>query len=101
MFGPSMGKWYANRTKPIDWAPVHRIRMRRSGLEFEAMRLLWPTWSQICDFANVGVDTEKMCIGVYLDAYGEITSNANGNLGLRIPLGPTACMLAAEGDWIV
>lgn len=100
MFGPGMGRFFAEQTRIKPSVPV-RARLERNGLSFEAMRLLWSTWSEMCDFANVGIDTEKLAIGVFLDHNGEITDSASGHLGLRIPLGPTSAMLATEGDWIV
>lgn len=101
MFGPGMGRFFAGVVNDtLSEAPTY-LRLRRGRLEFEAMRLLWSTWQQMCDFTNVGVDADKLCVGVFLDQNGEITSSANGNLGLRIPLIAMGGILAAEGDWIV
>ena len=100
MFGPKFGKLLQARVKFISLAPPHRLKLRRDGRDFEALQLLWETWSEMCDFVNVGVDIDRQPIGVYVDANGVVTTSY-GRIGLQMPIVNLGSMLAVETDWIV
>lgn len=78
---------------------------RKKPVVIEAVQLLWSTWSEMCDFANVGHLSENRPEGVWLDEDGNITDSPQvhrnkGTLGLAIPT-LEGTMLGREGDYII
>ena len=60
----------------------------------EAVQLRWDNWSEMCEFADVGVFTE---------GHPEGYMRRDGKMGLKIPENRVFddVRLAKEGDWIV
>lgn len=63
------------------------MKVRRKPIELEAVQLLRETWSEMCNFAEVGrVAKKRMCVG--------------GRLELWVPT-PHGLVLAEETNWII
>lgn len=72
----------------------------------EAVQLLWSTWGEMCDHANVGCLADGQPEGAFLNAEGMAvdafpgTEGGNGRIGLLIPT-REGLMIGVEGDWII
>ncbi len=67
------------------------MKFRKKPVVIEAVQLRWDTWSEMCDFANVGRLEEGHPQGVEL---------SDNRIGMNIPT-LEGVMLASEGDWII
>ena len=81
-----------------------KFRMRDTVVT--AVRLLWTKWGEMCEHAGVGTLADGSPVGCYVDASGAPTDDANGRIGMRVPVGPhdrryPGHALAVEGDWVV
>lgn len=72
-------------------------RYRKRPVEIEAVQLTWDTWSEMCEFAPVGVGG---CRGVHVDADGKWSDERGDRMGLLIPT-LEGDMLAVENDWVI
>jgi hypothetical protein len=75
-------------------------KYRKKPVVIEAVRLVWGTWSEICDHAGVGKLSDGKPEGCYLDAEGKVTANTEGKMGLLIPT-LEGVMIGTEGDYII
>lgn len=70
----------------------------------EALQLEWSTWSEMCEFVNVGELLHGQPSGCYLDEEGHASSEFHNlpdyNLGLAIPGGLRLPLIAKEHDWV-
>lgn len=78
------------------------MKFRKKPVVIEAVRLGWDTWSEMCDFANVGLLAENRPEGCYLDDEGN-PIKGNGTSERMCLLIPTleGVMLGRQGDWII
>src|SRR5437773_2218690 len=76
------------------------MKFRKKPVVIEAMQLLWSNWSDMCNHANVGKLADGKPEGCYVDEQDQVTEDANGRIGLRIPT-LEGLMLGIEGDWII
>jgi hypothetical protein len=82
---------------------VRRFRSKYVFTEaiVEAVPLRWDTWSEVCEFMNVGRFEGGCPEGCYVDASGNITDDCNGRMGLKIPHGGGKYTLAVQDDLLV
>jgi hypothetical protein len=78
---------------------------RKLPVVIEAVQLRWDTWSEMCEFANVGTFEEMeaglKCHGCFIDDEGNGTTDPGGDLlGMWIPT-LEGTMLAKAGDYII
>ena len=76
---------------------------RKRPVEIQALRLLWSTWGEMCDFAGVGSLTDGKPEGTFLHPDGTPSSDYPGpeaKIGLAIPT-LEGVMIGTEGDWII
>lgn len=88
-------------------------RFRKKPVEIEAVQLLWSTWGEMCDHADVGKLEDGKAQGGYVDPSGAFYSepldlgDVPGDLraeGWKIALAiPTleGLMIGSENDWII
>ncbi len=77
------------------------MKFRKKPVVIEAVQLLWGTWSEICEHADVGKLEDGKPSGCYVNADGEATQDAGDQtIGLQIPT-LEGVMLGREGDWII
>lgn len=76
------------------------MKFRKKPVVIDAVQLLWGTWSEMCEHANVGGLSDGRPEGCYVDKDGKATARVTHRIGLHIPaLG--GLMLGVEGDWII
>jgi len=80
-------------------------KYRKKPVVIEAVQLLWSTWDEVCEFADVGKLTDGKPEGCYISGDGLATENHPGvdeiaKIGLHIPT-LEGLHLAREGDWII
>jgi hypothetical protein len=76
-------------------------RYRKKPVEIEAVQLRWDTWSEMCDFADVGSLEDGKPQGCYIDRDGNATADSNADvIGLQIPT-KEGVMLGRQDDWII
>ena len=78
------------------------MKFRKKPVVIEAVQLGWDTWSEICDFCNVGKLSDGKPEGCYLGENGKplpegCTSEV---MGLMIPT-LEGLMIGTQGDWII
>ena len=74
---------------------------RKLPIVIEAVQLRWDTWSEICDFADVGKLSDGKCEGCYVDDEGNGTFEPCGDqIAMWIPT-LEGVMLAKAGDFII
>lgn len=74
---------------------------RKLPVVIEAVQLRWDTWSEMCEFANVGKLSDGKSEGCYIDDEGNGTSDPTGDqIGMWIPT-LEGVMLAKAGDFII
>jgi|TARA_Y100000310_G_scaffold296639_1_gene329060 hypothetical protein len=66
-------------------------KYRKKPIIVGALQLKWDTWSEMCDFAKVGLLKDGNPEGVMLDGM---------RIGLNIPTSEGVAQ-AEEGDWII
>ncbi len=66
-------------------------KYRKKPVVIEAVQLTWGNWSEMCDFADVGLLNEGHPQGVML---------SDNRIGLHIPT-LEGLMLGEESDWII
>ncbi len=76
----------------------------KKPVKVQALALTWDTWSEMCEFAGVGAESDQPR-GVWCDKEtGTWTMraglNSHPSLGLVIPT-PEGDLLAIEGDYVV
>lgn len=78
------------------------MKFRKKPVVIEAVQLLWSTWSEMCDHADVGKLTDGKPQGCWVDENGKASAEPNGGtrIGLWIPT-LEGLMLGIEGDWII
>jgi len=87
------------------------MKFRKKPVVIEAVQLLWSTWNEMCEHANVGKLSDGKPEGCYLSVDGEasdvpVTADSSKNhgagarIGLKIPT-LEGVMLGREGDWII
>jgi hypothetical protein len=79
------------------------MRYRKKPVVVEAVQLLWSTWGEVCEFADVGLLSDGKPQGCYLNEFGEGVEKFPGDparIGMWIPT-LEGLMLATEGDWII
>jgi len=57
-------------------------KFRKKPVVIEALQLRWDTWSDMCDFANVGKLSDGKPEGTSVDQEG---NSLNGKIGMFIP----------------
>lgn len=77
-------------------------KYRKKPVVIEAVQLTWGTWSEVCDFADVGRVDQGKPQGCYLDAEGKPIPNegTSERMGLLVPT-KEGIMVAREYDWII
>lgn len=78
------------------------MKFRKKPVVIEAVQLKWSTWSEMCDFASVGLLSDGSPQGCYIRPDGSVcaTDGPGHRIGLSIPT-LEGVMLAVEGDWII
>jgi hypothetical protein len=78
------------------------MKVRKKPVEVEAVRLGWDTWSEVCEFVEVGKLIDGKPEGGYIDPDGNFsfTAGTNSKMALAIPT-LEGLMVATEGDWII
>lgn len=76
------------------------MKFRKKPVVVDAVQLRWDTWSDMCDFAGVGILADGKPQGCYVDHEGRESKNSCDRIGLFIPT-LEGLMLASEGDWII
>ncbi len=85
------------------------MKFRKKPVVIEAVQLLWSTWSEMCDFADVGKLTDGKPEGTNRDMEGQQMGGFVGDgdcdgdrdgPGLLIPT-LEGLMLGKPGDWII
>lgn len=79
-------------------------KFRLKPTPVEAVQLRWDSWSEVCEFADVGMFNFGKPEGCYVDQDGNETEDTNGRIGLKIPRsvdGTDGFEVAAQDDWIV
>lgn len=88
------------------------MRFRKKPVEIEAVQLLWTTWNEMCDHADVGRLEDGKPQGCYVHPDGSATNEPpfagedvpsifpDVRIGLHIPT-LEGLMLGTEGDWII
>jgi hypothetical protein len=71
------------------------MKFRKRPVVIEAVQLLWSTWGEMCEHANVGKLVDGKPEGCYVDVL-----DTNAKMGLLIPT-LEGLMVAREGDWII
>lgn len=77
-------------------------KFRKKPVVIEAVQLLWSTWGEMCEHANVGHLANSQPEGCFISPEdGTPTKDLSGNIiGLQIPT-LEGVMLAREGDWVI
>ena len=78
-------------------------KFRKKPVVIEAVQLRWATWSEMCDFANVGKLTNGKPAGGGIDADGVFQAGqaAYGDqIAMVIPT-LEGVMIARQDDWII
>lgn len=73
-------------------------RFRKKPVVIDAVQLTWANWSEVCEFAGVGVLSDGRPEGTYKDLDGDALPD--GGPGLLIPT-LEGLHLAKPGDWII
>jgi hypothetical protein len=73
-------------------------KFRKKPVVIEAVQLRWDTWSEMCDFLDVGHLAEGKPEGCYLDDEG--VPGDGHRLGIQIPT-LEGVMIGSENDWII
>ena len=78
------------------------MKFRKKPVVIDAVQLLWSTWSEMCEFAEVGKFSDGKPEGCYIGPDGKIREvyKTNDKIGLLIPT-LEGIMIAVEGDWII
>jgi hypothetical protein len=76
------------------------MKYRKRPIVIEAVQLLWETWSEMCDHAQVGRLLDNQPEGVYLDGNGNVTRDSTDRIGLAIPTFE-GLMIGKQNDWII
>lgn len=77
-------------------------KFRHKQTLVDAVQLLWSTWSEVCELADVGKFEDGHPEGCYVDAAGHVVEDGNGRMALKVPAGhPLVANLAYDGDWLV
>jgi ribosomal protein L37AE/L43A len=75
-------------------------KFRKKSVIVDAVQLRWDTWKEMCEHAGVGKLEDGKPEGCYVDAYGNLTEDSNGRIGLKIPT-LQGVTIGVEGEWIV
>jgi len=78
---------------------VAKFRLKPTAVE--AIQLRWDNWSEMCEFADVGMFKFRKPEGCYVDQDGNETGDTDGRIGLKIPRKPDGFEVAVQDDWIV
>lgn len=73
---------------------------RKKPVVIQAMQLRWDNWSEMCEFAGVGLLSEGKPQGCYITPAGADTNNPTDTIGLLIPT-LEGIMKAVQGDYII
>jgi hypothetical protein len=78
------------------------MKFRKKPIVIEAIQLRWDTWSEICNFANVGKLSDGKPAGCYITQSGNTAETfvEGDRIGLMIPT-LEGVMVAKENDWII
>lgn len=74
----------------------------KKAITVEAVQLLWSTWQEMCEFANVGKLADGRPTGCYVGDDGKALpdNETSETMGLLIPT-LEGTMLAKQGDWVI
>ena len=75
-------------------------KFRKKPVVIEAVQLRWDTWSEMCDFAEVGKLIDGKPQGCYVDQDGNQTESTTERMGLLIPT-LEGLMIGVQDDWII
>jgi len=78
-------------------------KYRKKPIVIEAVQLRWETWSEMCEFADVGKFEDGKPQGCYLDADDQIaddTTETSRKMGMQIPT-LEGKHVASENDWVI
>jgi len=78
------------------------VKFRKKPVVIEAVQLLWTTWNEMCEHANVGKLEDGKPTGCYVGPDGAALpeGQTSNELGLLIPT-LEGLMLARQNDWII
>ena len=77
-------------------------KFRKKPVVIEAVQLLWSTWNEMCDHADVGKLSDGKPEGCYVGPDGKpaLLDEVTEKMGLMIPT-LEGLMIGSEGDWII